>query len=251
MAEPVAVLIGAGAGLIAGSFLGAIVMRWPRGESIVSGRSRCDACGHRLGVVDLVPLLGWMLARGKCRACGVRIDPAHLSLEAGCGLIGALAFALAPPFPAFVLALGGWLLLALALLDWRHHWLPDALTLPFAAIGLTLGEWLGLPPFADRCIGAAAGYGGLFLLAMGYRALRGRDGLGLGDAKLLGGIGAWIGWAALPLVLLVASVGGLAVAAVMAARGDRIDSQTRLPFGTFLCAALIPAICAAVMLGLL
>lgn len=248
---PVTVLIGAGAGLVAGSFLAALVTRWPRGESIARGRSCCDSCGRRLGLVDLVPLFGWACARGRCRACGARIDPAHPVMEAGCALVGALAFLLAPPVPALVLALGGWMLLALALLDWRHHWLPDALTLPFAALGLTLGEWVGLPPFADRCIGAAAGYGALFLIALGYRALRGRDGLGLGDAKLLGGIGAWLGWAPMPLVLLIASAGGLALAGLMAARGQPIGRRTRLPLGTFLCAAALPAMAAALRLGLI
>ena len=244
-------LIGVGAGGVAGSFLGALVTRWPRGESVAKGRSYCDSCGRTLGLLELVPLLGWALARGRCRTCGARIDPAHPLLEAGCALIGALAFAMAPPLPALVLALGGWMLLALALLDWRHHWLPDALTLPFAALGLTLGEWLGLPPFTDRCIGAAAGYGALFVIALGYRALRGREGLGLGDAKLLGGIGAWLGWAALPLVLLIASAGGLAVAGLMAARGHSVDAQTPLPLGTFLCAAIPPAGVIALWLGLI
>jgi leader peptidase (prepilin peptidase)/N-methyltransferase len=242
--------IGAGLGLIAGSFLGAIVTRWPRGSSVLRGRSQCDACGRTLGPLDLVPLLSWLLARGRCRSCAVPIDPAHVLMETGCALIGTVAFLIAPPVPAIILALGGWILLALALLDWWHHWLPDALTLPFAIIGLTLGEWAGLPLFTDRAIGAALGYGGLFLIAFAYRALRGREGLGLGDAKLLGGIGGWLGWAALPIVLLVASVSGLLWAGIASLRGQAVTGQTALPLGTFLCLAVVPAAWIAAMLGL-
>lgn len=248
MIEP---LIGAGAGLIAGSFLAAIVTRWPRGEGVLRGRSRCDDCGRTLSVRDLVPVLSWALARGRCRTCGGAIDPVHPVMEGGCALIGAAAFALAPLFPAGVLALGGWMLLALALLDWRHHWLPDALTLPFAALGLTLGEWAGLPLFVDRALGAAVGYGALFLIALVYRLTRGREGLGLGDAKLLGGIGGWLGWAALPIVLLVASVCGLVWAGIAVMRGHPVHATTALPFGTFLCLAVVPAAWLAGLLGLM
>jgi leader peptidase (prepilin peptidase) / N-methyltransferase len=115
------------------------------------------------------------------------------------------------------------------------------LTLPLAALGLTVGDWVLPAPFLDRAIGAGIGYAGLFLLALGYRLLRGRDGLGLGDAKLLGAIGAWMGWQALPIVLLVASVGGLLWALLQHLRGGRMDAATRLPLGTFLCLAVVPA----------
>lgn len=248
MIEP---MIGAGAGLIAGSFLAAVVTRWPEGESVLRGRSRCDACSRTLAVRDLVPIISWIVSRGRCRTCGGTIDPAHPIMEGGCALIGVAAFGFAPVMAACVLALGGWLLLALALIDWRHHWLPDALTLPFAALGLTLGEWAGLPPFPDRAIGAVVGYGALFLLALGYRAARGREGLGLGDAKLLGGIGGWLGWAALPIVLLVASVAGLVWAGIGAMRGRPVHAATALPFGSFLCLAVVPGTVLAAWLGIM
>ncbi|MBU0556844.1 MAG: A24 family peptidase [Alphaproteobacteria bacterium] len=231
------VLLGFGLGLIAGSFLGAIVMRWPRSESVMRGRSVCDACGRTLGVVDLIPLLSGLLARGRCRRCGARIDPAHMIMELGAGLIGGLAFWLLPLPAAVLIALALWLLLALAVLDARHFWLPDLLTLPLAALGLTLGDWLLPAPFWERMIGAAIGYLGLFLLAVSYRRLRGREGLGLGDAKLLGAIGAWLGWQLLPIVLLIASLGGLFWALSLRLRGHALDGGTRLPFGTFLCLA--------------
>jgi leader peptidase (prepilin peptidase)/N-methyltransferase len=239
--DAVRFFIGCGLGAIIGSFLGAIVTRWPRGESIVRGRSKCDSCGRALGPLELVPLVGALVARGRCRTCGAPIDPVHSFMEAGAALIGGLALWLLPLPAAALFMIGGWMLLALAVLDARHFWLPDALTLPLAALGLTVGDWVLPAPFLDRAIGAALGYGGLFLLALGYRRLRGREGLGLGDAKLLGAIGAWMGWQALPIVLLVASVAGLLWALFLHLRGGTMDAATRLPLGTFLCLAVVPA----------
>lgn len=234
-------LIGAGIGAIIGSFLATIVSRWPREQSVVTGRSRCDGCGRALNALDLVPLLGWVIARGTCRSCGARIDPAHPLIELGCALIGAFCAWAFPPVPAALLAVGGWLLLTLAVLDARHFWLPDALTLPLAALGLTLGDWVLPASFPDRVIGAVAGAGLLFVIALGYRRLRGREGLGLGDAKLLGAIGAWAGWQALPFLLFFASLAALVWALALRIRGRSIDAQTRVPLGTFLCLAAVPA----------
>jgi leader peptidase (prepilin peptidase)/N-methyltransferase len=233
-------LIGAGVGAIIGSFLATIVSRWPRGQSVVTGRSRCDGCGRSLNALDLVPLVGWLVRRGKCRTCGMRIDLAHPLIELGCALIGGFCAWSFPPVPALMFAIGGWLLLSLAVLDARHLWLPDALTLPLAALGLTLGDWFLPAPFPDRVIGAVAGAMFLALLAFAYRKLRGREGLGLGDAKLLGAIGAWMGWPALPFVLLIASVTALLWALGSRAIGKSVDAQTRIPLGTFLCLAVVP-----------
>jgi leader peptidase (prepilin peptidase)/N-methyltransferase len=233
-------LIGAGIGAIIGSFLATIVSRWPRGQSVVTGRSRCDGCGRSLNALDLVPLVGWLVGRGKCRSCGARIDPAHPLIELGCALIGGFCAWAFPPIPAALFAVGGWILLTLAVLDARHLWLPDVLTLPLAALGLTLGDWVLPAPFPDRVIGAVAGAMFLALLAFAYRKLRGREGLGLGDAKLLGAIGAWMGWQALPFVLLIASVTALLWALVSRAIGKSVDAQTRIPLGTFLCLAVVP-----------
>jgi len=233
-------LLGCGLGLIIGSFLGALVTRWPQGKSVMRGRSACDACGRRLGPIELIPLLGALLARGRCRGCGARIDPVHSVMELGTALAAGLAFWLLPLPAALLIALALSLLLALAVLDARHFWLPDMLTLPLAALGLTLADPLLPAPFWDRVIGAALGYGGLFLLALAYRRLRGREGLGLGDAKLLGAIGAWLGWQLLPMVLLIASLGGLLWALALRLRDHSLGATTRLPLGTFLCLAAVP-----------
>ena len=240
---------GAVLGLIVGSFLGALVMRWPQGKGVLLGRSACDGCGATLAAFELVPVLSALALRLRCRRCGARIDPVHLVMEVLAAAIGAAGFALAAgPLAAVGWCLLGWCLLALAVLDARHFWLPDALTLPLAFLGLTLGAYVTGVSMTDRWIGAAIGYGVLMALALGYRAMRGRDGLGLGDAKLLGAIGAWAGWHALPLVLLVASTGGLLWALVMAIGGRAVGHETRLPLGTFLCLAVGPALVLEAML---
>jgi leader peptidase (prepilin peptidase)/N-methyltransferase len=234
-------LAGIAIGAIAGSFLAVVVLRWPVGASVVGGRSRCDACGRTLDPGDLVPILSLVARRGRCRRCGARIDPLHGGMEAGCAAIGGAAMLLAPGWPGAVWALFGWGLLTLAVLDARHFWLPDALTVPLGIAGLALGGVASGLPIADRLIGAAAGGGMLLALALGYRALRGREGLGLGDAKLTGAIGAWLGWQMLPLLLLLASLGGLAAALGLRLAGRGVDGTTRLPLGTFLCLAALPA----------
>ena len=233
----VVVLAGAGLGLIAGSFAAALVMRWPAGRSVMRGRSHCDACDRRLGVVELIPLLGYALARGRCASCAARIDPLHPVMEVLAALAGALALGAAPGWAGAAGALFGWFLLTLAALDLRHRWLPDALTLPLLGLGLAGGAAGLAPGFADRATGAALGFGSLWALAAVYRAARGRDGLGGGDPKLLGAIGAWVGWAVLPDVVLIAAVGGLA--GVVAARlgGRPVAATDQLPFGTLLAVA--------------
>lgn len=229
-------------GLVAGSFLGALVLRWPRGEGIARGRSHCDSCAAALSVRDLVPLLSALWLRLRCRHCGARIDPAHMLMEAGGAIIGAAAFAFAAgPLAALGWCLLGWIALALAVLDARHFWLPDALTLPLAFLGLTLGSYTtGVTP-VDQWIGAASGYGCLLAIALGYRALRGREGLGLGDAKLVGAIGAWTGWQTLPLLLLFASLAGLAWAVAVKIRGGGMHAHSRIALGAFLCLSIFPA----------
>ncbi len=232
---------GAVLGAIAGSFLATLILRWPQGRSVARGRSACDACGATLGAIELVPLASLLLQRGRCRRCGAAIDPLHWRVELACAAIGAMALGLAPGTEGLGWALFGWLLLTLAVLDWRHFWLPDLLTLPLAFLGFTLGMWVNAVPLLDRAIGAAAGYGLLLAVALGYRALRGREGLGLGDAKLLGAIGAWMGWQALPFLLLLASLTALLATGVDALRGKEVRAATRVPLGTFLCIAALPA----------
>lgn len=226
-------------GAIAGSFAATLLVRWPQGRRL-GGRSRCDGCAAPLAPLELVPVLSFAAQRGRCRRCRAAIDRRHLGVELAAALIGAAAFAAHGPLIGAATALFGWWLLLLAWLDAEHHWLPDALTLPLVPLGLAVALLgLGVPPL-DRIIGAAAGGGALWAIAFAYRRLRGREGLGGGDPKLLAGIGAWLGWMQIPFVLLAASALGLSAAAVGALRGRQVTRTTALPFGTLLALAAWP-----------
>lgn len=227
-------------GAILGSFIGALVARWPAGRSVLTGRSRCDTCGTTLKPWQLIPLLSFVLLRGRCAACGTRIGWQTLGLELVAALIGALALALRPDATGLFIAVFGWLLLPLALLDYRHFWLPHLLTTILALGGLASAAFGIAPDWASRLIGAGAGFGVLWLIALTYRAARGRDGLGGGDPLMLGAIGLWLGWQALPFVLMVASGLGLAVALALQRRGAALDAATRFPLGTLMALAAWP-----------
>ncbi|WP_448665104.1 prepilin peptidase [Sphingomonas sp. CJ20] len=227
-----------GLGLIFGSFIATLALRWPQRRSVARGRSACDGCGRALRAHELVPVLSYILQRGRCRACGARIAPSHLVVELLAGAVGMSAGFAAPGIEGVWGAVFGWLLLTLAALDLAAFWLPNALTATLAAAGLGQGLFTGFPPdLVERLIGGAVGFGALWLVAALYLRTRGRRGLGGGDPKMLGGIGLWLGWQALPLVVLGASLTGLAVVAVLALRGTRIDGRMRLPFGVMLAVA--------------
>lgn len=201
------------------------------------GRSRCPACGARLGPLDLVPLLSWLALRGRCRHCGAPIGAWYPLVELAAAAIGAIALAALPAPEAWLAAVLGWWLLALAAIDLLTWLLPDALTLPLVVAGLLVALW-GEPALtspAGAAIGAAAGYLTLAGIALAYRRLRGREGLGLGDAKLLAAAGAWLGPERLPTTVLAAALLGLAFA-LLARRGE-LAPETALPFGPALALA--------------
>lgn len=231
--------LGAGAGLIVGSFLATLVVRWPRGQAL-GGRSACDACQSPLGPRDLVPLASYVLAKGRCRTCTVRIDPAHPAIEAACAAVAFMALAVSPDAAGLTAMLVGWLLVALFALDVREFWLPDVLT---AALGMVaaLSSWVVDPPgIVDRVIGGVGAFASLWLIAALYRLLRGCDGLGGGDPKLFAAIGLWLGWQPLPFVLLGASGVGLVAVLAMVMSGRSVTGSTRVPFGALLAVAAFP-----------
>jgi leader peptidase (prepilin peptidase)/N-methyltransferase len=187
-----------------------------------------------------VPVLSFLLLRGRCRTCGGRIAPAHPGMELAAGLVGAVALLAHPGALGAATALFGWWLLLLGALDAERQWLPDRLTLPLIPAGLA-AAWLGLgPALESRLIGAAAGFASLWAIGWGYRRLRGRDGLGGGDPKLFGALGAWLGWAQLPFVLLGAGLLGLGAVALRRVRGETVTGTDRLPLGTLLALAAWP-----------
>ena len=223
-----------------GSFIATLVLRWPDGRG-VGGRSACDACGRRLGPLELVPLLSVAALRGRCRTCRSPIAPLHWQVEGAAAAIGALSGWLSPDAAGIAGAVFGWLLLTLGLLDLRAWWLPDILTALLAATGIAGGA-LGLgPPLLDRAIGGVAGFALLWIVGAVYRRLRGREGMGGGDPKLFGGIGLWLGWAMLPSVLLVACLLGLGVVLTARLTGRAVAADSPLPLGALLAAAAYPA----------
>lgn len=237
-------------GAVLGSFLALVLVRWPEGRPVVGGRSKCDSCGATLRWHELVPLLSYALQRGRCRRCGTRIDPRLPMIEAGAALIAFLSFLILPPAAALVTAMFGLWLLLLAALDAEHQWLPDVLTLPLMPAGLLVG-WFELgPAFEGRVVGLAVGFLSLFLIGWTYEKLRGRRGLGGGDPKLFGAIGAWLGWQGLPFVLLAASLIGLASVLLRKARGEAVGAADRVPLGALMAIATWPLWLLAVARGI-
>lgn len=218
-----------------GSFAALLAERLPRAEPVVAARSACRSCGARLGARDLVPILSWLALRGRCRHCGAPIPARLVQAEiAGLGL-GVAAAVLAPgPWGAVASALWLWCLLALALADLRAFRLPDVLTAGLLGFGFAV-SW---PDWETAALGALLGAGAFLLLRLGYRAAARREGMGLGDVKLMAGIGAGVGAVDLPLVALIAACGALALAALRAWRkGRRLRRLGRVPFGAWLAAA--------------
>lgn len=229
-------------GACVGSFVATLALRTPEGwQGIWCGRSRCPACRRPLGPLELVPVASWFWQRGRCRSCGAALGAWYPLVELTGAAIGLISAALLPAPQAWLVALLGWWLLALAAVDLVAWILPDALTLPLLALGLlaaALGDRLPAlaPPTSlpSALAGAAAGYAALAVLGFVYRRLRGREGMGLGDAKLLAAAGAWLGFERLPLVVLAAALLGLLT---VLARAQPWRAETAVPFGPALAAA--------------
>lgn len=222
---------------IIGSFLGVLVTRVETPRSIVAGRSCCDACGATLAPYDLVPVVSWLALRGRCRACAQPIGWFYPAIELAAVAVAIWAATVFSGALLWISCVLGWTLLALAVIDERHFLLPDVLTLPLIPFGL-LATWGNNPSaLIDHVVGAVAGFGFVVILREVYRRVRGREGMGLGDAKLLAASGAFVSWLALPSVILIASLTALAVALFRTLRGANISLADRMPFGTFLCFA--------------
>lgn len=225
-----------------GSFIGLAADRLPVGKSIVAGRSRCEACDRTLRPLELIPILSWLMQGGRCRGCRAPISATLPFLEIAAISIALAAIATAPGLWLPLTALFGWSLLLLAFLDAREFWLPASITLPLGAAGLAVGAIAG--SLLESAIGLAVGFLMLEGVRVGYHRATGREGIGGGDPLLLGAVGAWLGWTALPAVLVLASVGALAAAVVIGLlRGQRLDRQARVPLGAWIAAAAFTIWC--------
>tara|TARA_R110002049_G_scaffold44333_3_gene129871 strand:+ start:117358 stop:118104 length:747 start_codon:yes stop_codon:yes gene_type:complete len=222
-----------------GSFLAVLVDRLPRGENVISKPSACRGCGVRLRSGQLVPILSFIRQRGSCHSCATQIPAWTLYLEILA--LGAAVLAVIAGGGMHSIALSAlflWLLIALGACDLIWFRLPDALTATLAGIALlmaTMPDGMGL---STAMLGAAIGAGSFAVIRWAYQILRGREGLGLGDVKLMAGLGAFAGpWDIALLVLLAALLAlGLALA-YQRGSGQGVQADHPLPFGSSLCAA--------------
>jgi len=222
-------------GLLFGSFANVLVHRLPRGESIAFPGSHCPKCEHAIAWYDNIPVLSWMVLRGRCRHCAAPVAVRYPLLEAGLGLIwGLLAwhFSLKPELGmALVLS---FLLWVLTWIDLETGLLPNALTFPGIALGLLYAVFFG--DIYASLAGALAGYGVFWLVARVFLLLTGREGMGQGDFKLLAMLGAFLGWQALPFVIFLSSFVGAVIGSVYLLL-TRNSMRAEIPFGPYLAVA--------------
>lgn len=238
MVGSLAFVLGAAlAGLVFGSFLSALTWRLPRGESVAKGRSRCPACGTTLEPVDLVPLLSWLLNRGRCRHCTAPVPSRYpLTEGATAALLAGIAWQAPSLEQAAVLMALGLILMALLVIDLEHSLLPDLLilaALPPAAVWRLLAE--GVEGLGYGLLGAGIAFALAWGLRNGFYLLTKRDGLGLGDVKFLGLVGLLLPLAGWPPFLLLAGLGGVALGLLWRALGK----GPAFPFGPALILALL------------
>lgn len=233
MTGPPAVGLMIAAGLAAGSFLNVCIHRLPRGESVVSPPSRCPACGRRLRWFENVPLLSWMALRGRCRTCRAAISSSYPAVEAVTAFVFVLQYWQLGWQPLLaVRLLFGASMIALAAIDLRHRVLPNVITLPGVAAGLACSLWWE-PGWQAAAVGAVAGWTVLWTVGEAYFRLRGREGMGMGDVKMLAMVGAFLGWPHMLVTLFVASAAGSLVGGAMVL-ASRDNLSFPLPFGSFL-----------------
>jgi leader peptidase (prepilin peptidase)/N-methyltransferase len=228
-------------GLIAGSFVNVVIHRLPRGESVAFPGSHCPVCGAPIRPYDNVPVLSWLFLRGRCRVCRAPISARYPAVELANAVLWVAVFLRAPGWADF--ASGAFLCsacLALLAIDAEFRILPDRITLTGTAVGLALSFFSRVRSPASSFAGAAIGAGALWLVAFLYEKWKKVEGMGLGDVKMLGMIGALLGASGVVIAVLLASVAGSLVGlALMAAR--RGSLQTALPFGVFLALGAVAA----------
>ena len=227
-------------GLIVGSFLNVCIYRLPRRESVNWPGSHCTACNRPLSWYENVPIVSWLVLRGRCRTCGERISVVYPLVELITGVLFVAGYAIYGWTPMLAVRLAfACAMVVLFAIDLRHHLLPNVITVPGIVIGFLLS--LFLPPgWKASLIGLIAGGGVLFVIAEGYYRLRGVEGLGMGDVKMLSMIGAFLGWKLMLVTLILGSFAGSLIGVGVIALG-RGGMKAALPFGTFLAVGALTA----------
>ncbi len=229
-------------GLCIGSFLNVVIYRLPRGESIVTPRSRCPSCEHPIAWYDNIPLVSWLLLRGKCRHCSVKISFRYFLVELLAGVLSIATFFyfqdLVLYFAYFCFLIAP--LLAVIFIDLDHRIIPDSISLPGIVAGVLVHYLTAFPgegsgALVDSGVGILVGGGFLFLVAFAYEKLKKREGLGGGDVKLAAMLGAFFGWKQVLMILLISSVLGSVIGLVVVSL--KKNWHYAIPFGPFLAAA--------------
>ena len=245
-------------GLSVGSFLNVMVYRLPimlerawradarealemepapseKAFNLMVPRSRCPQCDAQISAWQNIPVFSWLVLRGRCAACNTRISTRYPAIEVLTALVSLTVVAVfGYTWVAMFALLFSWLLIAMALIDFDTRLLPDNLTLPLLWLGLLFNSSGGFVDLQSAVIGAAAGYLILWSIYWGFKLLTGKEGMGYGDFKLLAALGAWLGWQALPMVILISSVVGILLGGtVLLIR----KSREPIPFGPFLAIA--------------
>lgn len=247
-------------GLVVGSFLNVLIWRLPKmlerdwrqqahdvlglpGEAsqpvynLMLPHSECPHCAHRIRPWENIPLLSYLWLRGRCSACSAPISKRYPLTELACGLLSAfIAWHLGFGWPACLLIVLTWGLLAMSLIDTEHQLLPDVLVLPLLWLGLIVNSFGLFVTLHDALWGAVAGYLALWSVFWLFKLLTGKDGIGHGDFKLLALLGAWGGWQILPLTILLSSLVG-AIIGVILLRLREQKTSTPIPFGPYLAIA--------------
>ncbi|MCC7178589.1 MAG: prepilin peptidase [Acidobacteria bacterium] len=220
-------------GLAIGSFLNVVIYRVPLGQSLASPPSTCPSCRTRLRWIDNIPVLSWMVLRGKCHHCRAPISIQYPLVELVTGVLFVLVTWLTPVGPLLAARLTLVLILIVLFgIDLHHQILPNVITLPGIAIGF-LFSLAGPPGWLDSLLGILLGGGVLYAIAWTYYAVRHEEGLGMGDVKMLAMIGAFLGWKAVLVTLILSSFAG-AIVGVGIIAFSRGSMRLALPFGTFL-----------------
>jgi leader peptidase (prepilin peptidase)/N-methyltransferase len=229
-------------GLMLGSFMNVCIYRLPRGLSPVRPRSGCPACGHLIASYENVPIVSYLVLRGRCRKCRTPISPMYPIVEFITGAVFLAGYLWYGPSALLITRLiFAWAMICLFIIDFQHKILPNVITLPGIAVGL-LGNFIDGPGWVNSLIGIGVGAGSLWLIAEIYYRVRHEEGLGMGDVKMLGMIGAFLGWKLVLLTLVIASfVGSIVGVMVLIVRKESL--KYAMPFGTFLAVgALVSAV---------
>jgi leader peptidase (prepilin peptidase)/N-methyltransferase len=221
-------------GAIIGSFLNVCIYRLPHKESIVTPGSRCPRCGKNIRFYDNIPIVSYLILRGKCRHCKEPISPRYPVVE---GLFGLLTLALfikhGPTLPFVLLLAFTASLIIITFIDLDYQIIPDSISIPGIFVGIGASFFIPLLSWAESLIGILVGGGFLLLVAFGYKWVTGREGMGGGDVKLIAMLGAWLGWKAIPFILFSSSLIGVFIGGGISLL-QRTGLKSRIPFGPFL-----------------